>query len=95
MYAAPIVKDKFRLMNSCFAGFDGDGRVVGRIFWTLPETGTPFFISDLRIVPSMNSLELRWRNDELPCLPSYVIRTCNVGEQQACRQKLHRVDQNR
>ena len=79
-------------MKTSFAGAGDDGQVVGRIFWTLPKTGTPFHISDLVVVPSVRSLRLRWRNDEMPCLPSYVIRTCSVGEQQVFHQKLHLVD---
>ena len=55
-------------------GDNVEGEAVGRVFWTLPHPGTPCNISDIQVVPTKNSLEVRWRG--LPCIPSYVVRIC-------------------
>eukprot|EP00092_Neocalanus_flemingeri_P029036 GFUD01031522.1.p1 GENE.GFUD01031522.1~~GFUD01031522.1.p1 ORF type:complete len:2660 (+),score=730.01 GFUD01031522.1:322-8301(+) len=73
----------------------GDGGVVGTIFWTLPEMGTPFTISNLRVKPGRHSLQLRWTNEELPCISRYVVRTCTVSDPHTCQAEMVTHDRDR
>ena len=61
--------------HNLIVGDNVEGEAVGRIFWTLPHPGIPCNISDIRVVPTKNSLEVWWRG--LPCIPSYVVRICS------------------
>ena len=85
-------EDQKSLIVVAFTGDTGEGAVVGVRFWTLAGSEAKLTISNFRVLPAIDSLQLRWRNEELPCMRSYMVRICSMADSDNCQDKLVTAD---
>ena len=64
------------------------GAVTGLTFWTLPRRESGLSLENFTVRSGPNFLQLRWRQPDLACTASFILKTCSLDGTEHCNTKI-------